>query len=150
MMKKALPISELLSALCEDLTPEEILASAMQVHFASQITKYRVMHGMSQAEFADFMGVTQGTISKWENGDFNFTIEKMAYIACKLDLKIISMEAAHGVVSDETSSHIPYDVSASVENYSNQGNITYLSQTPEYRWCGNRPVSYPYDELKEE
>ena len=41
---------------------------------------------MTQKEFAKFMGVTQGMVSKWESGDYNFTIESICNILEKLDL----------------------------------------------------------------
>ena len=40
---------------------------------------------MTQAEFAKFMGVSQGMISKWESEYYNFTIETLANICEKLD-----------------------------------------------------------------
>ena len=41
---------------------------------------------MSQKQFAQFMGVSQAMVSKWESGDCNFTIETIAKICDKLDL----------------------------------------------------------------
>ena len=85
-MKKGTSISVLLEAMTESLSVEEIIASAVKADVANQITEWRVAHNMSQQEMADYCEVQQNTISKWENGDLNFTIEEMAEIACKLDL----------------------------------------------------------------
>lgn len=49
------------------------------------IVKARIEKGMTQTEFADFMGVSQGMVSKWESEDYNFTIEAIANICEKLD-----------------------------------------------------------------
>lgn len=44
--------------------------------------------GMTQMEFAKFMGVTQGMVSKWESRDYNFTIRSLNEICQKLDLTL--------------------------------------------------------------
>ncbi len=41
---------------------------------------------MSQKEFADLLGVSQVMVSKYEGGDYNFTIEKLCDVAEKLNL----------------------------------------------------------------
>ena len=93
-MAKGLSVQELFSALTSSLPANEIVAAACQSKISFQISKRRVDMGMTQSDFADYMGVSQGTVSKWENGDFNFTIEKLADIACKLDLELhMSMDA---------------------------------------------------------
>lgn len=43
---------------------------------------------MTQKEFADHMCVSQGMVSKWESGDYNFTIRTLADIAEKLDMDL--------------------------------------------------------------
>lgn len=50
----------------------------------------RIELGKSQEEFADLMGVTQGMVSRWENGEYNFTIKKLSEIAVKLGRKVES------------------------------------------------------------
>ena len=42
--------------------------------------------GMNQKEFASFMGVSQAMISKWESGEYNFTINTLNEICNKLNL----------------------------------------------------------------
>lgn len=36
--------------------------------FGIQLRRYRIMNGMTQADFADLIGVSQATLSRWENG----------------------------------------------------------------------------------
>ena len=43
---------------------------------------------MTQKEFAKFMGVTQGMISKWESAEYNFSVESIAQIAEKLGVTV--------------------------------------------------------------
>lgn len=42
--------------------------------------------GMNQKQFASFMGVSQAMISKWESGEYNFTINTLNEICDKLGL----------------------------------------------------------------
>jgi transcriptional regulator with XRE-family HTH domain len=44
--------------------------------------------GMTQKEFADYMGVTQGMVSKWESREYNFTIKSLNEICQKLNLEL--------------------------------------------------------------
>ena len=41
------------------------------------LQRIRKAKGMSQKELADALGVTQGTISAWESGRWNPTIERV-------------------------------------------------------------------------
>ena len=41
--------------------------------------------GMTQQEFAEYMGVTQGMVSKWESREYNFTIRSLNEIFHKLN-----------------------------------------------------------------
>ncbi len=50
------------------------------------ILKQRNSLGKTQKEFAEYMGVTQGMVSKWESGEYNFTISSIANILDKLNL----------------------------------------------------------------
>ncbi|MBQ9049343.1 MAG: helix-turn-helix transcriptional regulator [Lachnospiraceae bacterium] len=42
--------------------------------------------GMNQKQFASFMDVSQAMISKWESGEYNFTINTLNEICNKLNL----------------------------------------------------------------
>lgn len=85
---KELPISALLEAMAENLSAADIVASKEMAHIANQIVTWRLQHNLTQSELAERLGVTQGTVAKWENGDFNFTIKKLAEISCKLNTQL--------------------------------------------------------------
>lgn len=68
-----------------------------------EIEMARMNLGMNQKEFAKFMGVSQGMISKWESGDYNFTIEALARIGSKLGRSVESFLA-----TKETSKYTLY------------------------------------------
>ena len=56
-----------------------------------------------QIEFAEYMGVTQGMVSKWESREYNFTIKSLNEICEKLDLEL-------SVCLNETSIKNEYEV----------------------------------------
>lgn len=81
-------IDELLELFEEKPTVSEMLASKIMAQISAGITKERVKLHMSQKEFANKIGATQTEVSRWESGDYNFTIKKIAEIACKLNLDV--------------------------------------------------------------
>ena len=53
--------------------------------------------GLTQQEFAEYMGVTQGMVSKWESREYNFTIKTLNEICRKIDLELsVSLEKPCG------------------------------------------------------
>ncbi len=79
-------LSDLIEALTSELSVADIMSSAVQARVCAAITKERVRLGMNQTQFADYLGVSQGMVSRWESSDYNFTIDTIAKIAAKLDL----------------------------------------------------------------
>ena len=69
MNKKKTPnnIEDLLSLFSETLTPADVLSAKLMAQFSNAITSL---------------------ISRWECGDYNFSINKIAEIAAKLDLNV--------------------------------------------------------------
>ena len=61
------------NALFKELSKEERQYNAIMAHISARISKARYDMKMSQKEFADFMGVTQGMVSRWECSACNFT-----------------------------------------------------------------------------
>ena len=81
---------DLLSGVSEMLSANDILLAGIQGLIAAEISIKRQAMGMSQIEFAKFMGVSQGMVSKWETGDCNFTLETLVAISQKLDIDMRS------------------------------------------------------------
>ncbi len=88
MSVKPLELGELLKDFAEYLTMSDILAAKALAKISAIISKKRVDKRMSQKQFAEFMGVSQGMVSKWESEDYNFSIEALARICDKLDLQL--------------------------------------------------------------
>lgn len=74
--------------LTEGLSPVEIKTMVELAKISARIERCRKDLGMTQKEFADYMGVSQGMISKWENRDYNFTIRSLNEICHKLNLDL--------------------------------------------------------------
>lgn len=87
-MKKSATIKELLDAMTTEMSAEEILSAILCSELSAAIVKKRLKLELSQKELADQIGKTQSTISKWENGDMNFSVDLLAEIAVKLDMDL--------------------------------------------------------------
>lgn len=71
-MKNKNNMFELLTALSDDLSAEDLRLAAIVSDLAVQLTAKRIELGLTQSEFADLLGKSQTTVSKWENADCNF------------------------------------------------------------------------------
>ena len=77
----------------EGISEAEIKTTVELAKISAKIERCRLDLGMTQKEFADYMGVTQGMISKWESREYNFTIRSLNEICQKLGLSLsMSME----------------------------------------------------------
>lgn len=90
--KYSCSIEDLLDLFEDSISPADVLASKMMSQISAAITKERLKLSMNQQDFASHIGATQSLVSRWEHGDYNFSIRKIAEIASKLNLDInISM-----------------------------------------------------------
>ena len=76
----------MLSLLSETLSPKDILSAKLMGQISAAITAERIHRNMSQSEFADLLKVKQSQVSRWESGDYNFTVNKLADISASLEL----------------------------------------------------------------
>jgi len=88
MSVKPVELGELLQGFSDYLTMADILAAKTLAKISATILKKRIDMRMTQKQFADFMEVSQGMVSKWESEDYNFSIETLAKICDKLDLQL--------------------------------------------------------------
>lgn len=72
----------------ESLSASDILAAKVNSQISACITKERLKLHMNQAEFAQHINASQSLISRWESGDYNFSIKKIAEIASSLNLDV--------------------------------------------------------------
>lgn len=68
----------------EDISTE--LYYDMLYNISTKILSERQKKSATQKEFGDFMGVSQVMISKWESGDYNFSVKQICDICAKLNI----------------------------------------------------------------
>ena len=77
----------------EGFSEAEVKTMVELAKISAQIERCRIEMGLTQQEFAEYMGVTQGMVSKWESREYNFTIKTLNEICQKIDLKLyVSLE----------------------------------------------------------
>lgn len=81
-------LEDILQLFEDNVSVSDINASRYLGKISAAIVKKRVEMGMTQKQFSEYVGVSQGMVSKWEGGDYNFTIRALAEIAEKLDLEL--------------------------------------------------------------
>lgn len=72
----------------EGISEAEVKTIVELAKISAKIERCRLDLGMTQKEFADYMGVTQGMVSKWESREYNFTIRSLNEICQKLGLTL--------------------------------------------------------------
>lgn len=120
--KKYGDINSLLGLFEEHVSVSDITASRYLGKISAAIVKKRVSMNMTQKEFAKYIKVSQGMISKWESGDYNFSIKTLAEVAEKLDMELyinLKPEAEREIkkVSEENKMYFIY---SSEENKKNK------------------------------
>ena len=83
-------MNDLLVALSDSFCAEDMMLAGLEASICSEIISQRIKRNMTQKEFAEFMGVSQGLVSKWEKGECNFTLSSLVRIASKLGLRMQS------------------------------------------------------------
>ena len=71
-----------------DIDPAQKKIAMLKGKFAALILNKRYELGMNQTDFAKFLGVSQTMVSRWEDGEYNFTLEKVGEISSKLGLEM--------------------------------------------------------------
>lgn len=80
------PVSELFDVFAEQMSSGDFKAALLNAQISARITKERIGRKMTQKDFAKLLGVSQPMVSKWEAGDYNFTISSISQIFEKLGL----------------------------------------------------------------
>ena len=75
--------------LSDNLTHEERLTAKYIAQIAASIQRQRKAKGYTQKELAKKLGVSQAMVSRWENGEENFTVATLARISSSLGLELI-------------------------------------------------------------
>ncbi len=81
--------------LCE--SPSSLLNAGMTSDISGKIVTFRRREGINQAEFGERVGVTQGTVSRWEKGA-NPEPDMLAAIARTIGLSVDELISADGFI----------------------------------------------------
>lgn len=77
----------------EGFSDAEVKTIVELAKISARIERCRLEMGMTQKEFAEYMGVTQSMVSKWESREYNFTIRTLNDICQKINLELsVSLE----------------------------------------------------------
>ena len=66
----------------------EYVAAAVELELGYQITRLRIQKGLSQAQLAEKVGISQSSIAKFESGDYVLGLALLRRIAEALDARI--------------------------------------------------------------
>lgn len=70
------------------LDPSDVLLSKLMSQTSVAITKERIKRGMNQSDFAEYIKASPSLVSRWEQGDYNFSLKKISEIAAALGLDV--------------------------------------------------------------
>jgi transcriptional regulator with XRE-family HTH domain len=124
-MKKT--ITQSTNWLTSGLSEEELLAKKTLAIIAADIQLKRIEMGLDQKEFAKLLGVSQGMISRWESGTYNFTITTLVNICEKLGLSF-----KPEITSKEVEEAVAQKNVFTVFNFTNCRNDKYSDWTPDW------------------
>lgn len=132
---------KLLDIITTYLDEDEIQTSLLLSKISNELTSYRLEKNMTQKEFAKFLKVSQGMVSKMESEEYNFSISTLVKLFNKIGKKfdiifnsknndIIKEEkqVTHYIITKPYTSDICYD--STINNYSNTNlnKKNYISQ----------------------
>lgn len=86
--KYAVPVTDLIDVIASKMGEAELAELTTLMEISSSISSQRKAKGLTQKEFAAKVGVSQGMVSRWESGDYNFSIKILSQIAVALDLEL--------------------------------------------------------------
>lgn len=79
-IKEKLAAAKPSTELFDCLSKEEKKINDIMAEISYTIMEERRKRGMSQKEFAKFLGVSQGMLSRWEGCDYNFSPQEIHFI----------------------------------------------------------------------
>lgn len=75
------------SWLTNGISAEQLEIEKNLAIISAEIYTKRCRMGLDQKAFAKYMGVSQGLISRWESGTYNFSVATLVKICGKLNLR---------------------------------------------------------------
>lgn len=100
------------------MTEDETKLALLKTKISVALLKERIRMDLGQHEFAKMLGVSQGLISRWEQGEYNFTLKKLVNIFSKLDIDIDIEFKKKSDVPDVYLDEVEWDLGLKKINYS--------------------------------
>lgn len=88
-------LDEFLAMFEDSINTSDIIAARVLAKLSATIVKKRLELNMTQKRFAEYLGVSQGMVSKWEGSDYNFTVKSLAELADSLDMNLYISLSPH-------------------------------------------------------
>ena len=85
---KGLPIAGLMGILANNSAEAGNLTGNLQNNIAEAIIKEREKRKMDVSQLAEYMNVPVETVTKWESGEHDFSIEEISEILSKLSITL--------------------------------------------------------------
>ena len=79
---------EYLNKLCADMSASKSYYYDIQYTLSTTWLEYRLKHNMTLKEMSSYLEVTPKMLSKYESGDYNFSLSQICDICEKLNLKL--------------------------------------------------------------
>lgn len=79
---------DLFNTICEQYSDEDMKVSLILAKISAKLSAKRLELQMNQKQFAKYLNVSQTMVSKWEKGDYNFTIATLINIFGKLNMDL--------------------------------------------------------------
>lgn len=74
------------------------------------VVEYRIAHDMSQSQLAEKLGVSQAMVSKYESGDYNFSLKTLIDLFDKLDIPLSFSLGSESVSSFTSADYLRYSI----------------------------------------
>lgn len=70
---------------------DKLTSTFLEINYdiSTLLVDYRTSHNMNQSQLGKLLGVSRHTISKYENGDYNFTLSQLCKICDLLQYDIV-------------------------------------------------------------
>lgn len=88
MMDSKVELYEMLSLFEDCVDISDVISSKCMSDLSSSIVEKRLDLGLTQKQFAEYVHVSQAMVSKWEGGDYNFSIKELAELAERLGMDL--------------------------------------------------------------
>ena len=79
---------EYLNKLCADMSASKSYYYDIQYTLSTTLLEYRLKHNMTPKEMSSYLEVTPKMLSKYESGDYDFSLSQICDICEKLNLKL--------------------------------------------------------------